>query len=217
MNKRANLKIEKSKLILVEGTDATYFMIWALQAIDCCREEIQVMNFGGNSDLKSFLQILKLDDNFSEVTDILIFRDAENNPVGAQDSVVNSLRSVGYELREKKPFKTEKFIRTRIGFGIFPGAISGAQDLSTIGTLEDLCLRMISDEGLLDFANETLEQAKSAGFNFSKVHKTKLYLYLALKDGCQGLKLGEAAKVGIWNWRSKFFEPYIALIQEICA
>ncbi len=45
----SKLKISHNKLILVEGADAYWFLLWALKAYSI--EDVQVMDFKGNPDL----------------------------------------------------------------------------------------------------------------------------------------------------------------------
>lgn len=83
------IEIKKAKLLLVEGIDALHFFIAALDYYEI--EDIQVLDFGGITQLERYITLLKLVDNYDIVETIVVVRDAETNVTAAIDSVKNTL------------------------------------------------------------------------------------------------------------------------------
>jgi hypothetical protein len=64
--------IDQPKLLLVEGTDAYFFFIWACQAFGV--EGVQVVNFGGINDIGVFLKTIKEVPGYDKVSTLVIAR-----------------------------------------------------------------------------------------------------------------------------------------------
>jgi hypothetical protein len=97
----------------------------------------------------------------------------------------------------------------RTAFMILPG-----HDGPTLqpGTLEDLCLSIVKDRSIFNCVDAYMECLKSNGTNITRPHKTKLHSYLAGKNDFVGMKIGEAATAGAWDWgddRLKEFKDVI--------
>lgn len=97
MPRKTNKKIEKNHLIICEGRDEQEFLISylnspALANIPAFSEDIQVIDFGGNSDLSAYLQLLRNAENFEKVKSLLIIRDAEGNAERAVCEVKRALQ-----------------------------------------------------------------------------------------------------------------------------
>jgi len=194
------IEIICTKLLLVEGADALHFFIKALEVFGV--DDVQVIDFGGISDLTNYLKALSLYPNFDSVTCLVIARDAETNSDSAISNVKNSLKQSSLSIPEK-PFEfTEN--NPRIAFMIFPG-FDGVAFQS--GTLEDLCLDIVKDCSTLDCVDAYIQCLQSNGHEIKRPHKTKLHSYLAGKNNFVGMKIGEAAKAGAWDW------DHIKLIQ----
>jgi len=193
-NKKIELK--RNKVILVEGIDAYFFCIWALEAYKV--EDVQVIDFGGNEQLNEFLVLFK---NFlpgsENVEKLLILRDAETDAKAAQDKVKSDLRHSGYHV-PPVPF-TFSGNGPQLAYGLFPG-IEDANGLIN-GTLEDLCLETLEQEPLLPHIDSLISFLKEEGqINLRHPHKTRLHSYFSLEDRFVGMKLGEAAKANAFNW-----------------
>lgn len=86
-------------MILCEGRDAEEFLITylnseALSEYTFFSEEVQVMDFGGNSNLDIFLEMLKNMEGFDTVESILIVRDAETDVLRAENDIKRALRNI---------------------------------------------------------------------------------------------------------------------------
>jgi hypothetical protein len=193
-----NQIIKMPKLLLVEGADALYFFISSLDAFGV--DDVQVMDFGGITDLTAYLKALPLFPGYEMVSTIVIARDAENNPITAVSNVKRSLQEAALPV----PGNSFEFVgdTPRVAFMIFPGfdAESGNQDSLLAGTLEDLCLEIVKDGSTFECVDLYIQCLQSKGHEITRLHKTKLHSYLSGKNDFVGLKIGEASKAGAWDW-----------------
>ena len=86
------IKIIKAKLLIVEGKDEkNIFEHWfeRLGILD-----IQVLDIGGKDQLRNNLELLKSLSNFNTITHLAIIRDADQNEIGAFNSVCHALKSI---------------------------------------------------------------------------------------------------------------------------
>ena len=195
------VEIKYPKLLLVEGADALHFFIKALEVFGV--DDVQVLDFGGISDLTDYLKALPLYQNFDSVTSLVIARDAENNSDSAISNVKNSLKQASFSIPEK-PFEfTAK--DPKIAFMIFPGF--NEEGLQS-GTLEDLCLDIVKDCSTFDCVDAYILCLQLNGYEIKRPHKTKLHTYLSGKNDFVGLKIGEAAKAGAWDWDHIRLKPF---------
>lgn len=197
------IEIKYSKLLLAEGIDAKLFFIWACQAFDV--HDVQVIDFGGINNLTRFLQMLKLASNFETVTSIVIARDAETNPVGAIQSVRNSLEKAGLPVPETAFQYKEDSIRT--AFMVFPGFEHTGGGLRS-GTLEDLCLDITKDPSTFECVDAYITCLRSLGQPVQWPHKMRLHTFLAGKGDFVGMKIGEASRAGAWDWDHEGLERF---------
>lgn len=202
------VKINQGKLIITEGIDAYYFCIWALGRLEI--EDIQVFNYGGITQLTKYIKLLKLDDNFDNVKSIIIFRDAEGDAQSAFQSIQTSLRVNGLPVPNRL-FEPEDNGNVKISCGLFPG-LDSSGNVITNGTLEDLCLMLIEHDHKVDCVDEFLNCASSNEYAIKQVHKAKLHAYLSISNDYIGLKIGEAAKAGAFDWDSDAFKPFKELL-----
>jgi len=195
------IEIKYPKLLLVEGVDELKFFIKALEVFGV--DDVQVLAFGGISNLTNYLKVLLLYPNFDSVTCIVIARDAEKNSDSAIRNVKNALKQISFSIPEK-PFEfTGK--DPKIAFMIFPGfEEAGLQ----CGTLEDLCLDIVKDCSTFDCVDTYIQCLQSNGHKIKRPHKTKLHTYLSGKNDFVGLKIGEAAKAGAWDWDHIRLKPF---------
>ena len=121
------------KQLVVEGFDALRFFNALLRAQGY--PDIQVQNFGGNSQLHDVARHLDETRWFSGVTSLAVVRDAERDPDAAFQSICTALRRA----RLAFPGGAGKFVsgKPRIGVFILP-------DEDSPGMLESLCLRAVS-------------------------------------------------------------------------
>ena len=218
MPRKTNTQILKSNLILCEGRDEQEFLIQYLNSTALSNtpefsNDIQVIDFGGNSELTKKLAILKNMDNFDKLTSLLIIRDAETSAESACREIQRALRENGFSV-PKGPHCWEGEL-LKVGFVLFPTCGSILQN----GTLEDLCLSILSDQS----ADESLEEIdlflarlkKRCQRSFPRIFKAKLHTYFSVHNDYVSLKIGEAAAAGAFDWDNITLEPLRNFIQEV--
>lgn len=207
---RERLQIKYNKQILVEGRDAYYFFIQALEAYKI--DNVQVVDFGGIKDLTAFIGTWKKLEHFHTIRSLLIVRDAEQ-------SAVNAMRSIGGALREHHfpcPEDSYRFCsgdmpsgqKIRVGIILLPHM--GASH----GTLEDLCIETVVDDEYMDAVNGFLDTARQIE-KLSHEHKSRVHAYLSVKNKYVGMKIGEAAKAGAWDWDSKAMKDICRMMEAL--
>ncbi|WP_208872576.1 DUF3226 domain-containing protein, partial [Fretibacterium fastidiosum] len=209
-----NTRIEKRYLILCEGRDELFFLIaylnsTHLSATPGFSEDIQVMDFGGNSDLLEQLKVLKVTPGFDEIKTLLIVRDAERDASSAVRQIRTALENNGFSAPDgpHRWVKDEENNGIHIGFLLFPGC----DEAPMAGTLEDLCAFILKEPAppkLLEVVDRFLDQLKTErGRDFVHRFKTRLHTCLAVSDKYVGMKIGEAAKAGAFDWSDERLTP----------
>lgn len=206
------IEIKAKKVILTEGTDVYYFSIWAYQAFNVTG--IQVLDFGGIKDLKKYLKTLTVLPGYENIETILIARDAETDSIAAVNSITTALREADLPVPEKPC----EFVGStpKVAYMVFPGFMElpdGNRILST-GTLEDLCLEIVKDDPIFECIEQYVQCLLTKG-QVVRPHKTKLHTYLAGKNDFVGLKIGEAARAGAWDWNHTKLAPFRQLILKM--
>lgn len=215
---RQTSKIEKEYLILCEGIDEYYFFVALLNSNEFSDDlrfanEIQVMNFGGNSELTNFLGILSAMDGFSKLKAIMIVRDAERDWSKAVSEIQKALCANSLEVPARAGEWQTGMPKT--AFLLFPSLDQSCRN----GTLEDLCLDILEEKerkDVLEKIDAFLSQMRlSFGFSHNKAFKNKLHTYLSITDKFVGLKLGEAASAKAFNWQDGSLTFFKTFFQEV--
>lgn len=218
MARKTNNRIRTKHLILCEGRDAeevliTYLNSAALSDIPSFSNDFQVMDFGGNSDLQTFLETLKNMEGFDKVESIAIIRDAERDASQAKNEITRALRNCDLSI----PNSAHEWQgdSPKIGFLLFPTCDSNVQ----AGTLEDLCLSILSENRSSEIIDDIQRFMNETGEKYDRIYphefKTKLHTYFSITDAYVSLKIGEAAKAGAFNWESTKLLPLKNFLQEI--
>jgi len=218
MPRKTNIQILKSNLILCEGRDEQEFLIQylnsaALSNIPGFSNDIQVIDFGGNSELSRKLEILKNMANFDKLTSLLVIRDAETSAESACQEIKRALRENGFSIPQE-PHRWEGEL-LKVGFLLFPTCDHTLRN----GTLEDLCLSILSDQS----ANDTLEEIdlflrrleSRCQRTFSRIFKARLHTYFSVHNDYVSLKIGEAAAAGAFDWNNTALKPLRSFMQEV--
>jgi len=204
-------QIRKEKLLLAEGADAHRFLIYACKSYK--KTDIQVINFGGITELKVFLQnLVEIMAGFSKVKALVVARDAEADVDRAMIQVTSALQTVKLPVPQQPfQFSSNGHIKTAVVF--FPGPDQNGKCQK--GTLEELCLKTIDDVALLECVEAFLQCAKKSNEDLKHPWKSKLYAYLAGKDAHAGKRLGQAARDKVWNLNHSSMEPFKKIIREM--
>ena len=197
-------RIKKPFLLLCEGRDAEGFLINYLNSNELAQDprfsnEIQVLDFGGNEDLSNFLMSLKNMDKFDRVKSLAVVRDAEKDYEKACQEVRRSFEKCGFASSERSDTWIRDSSGLKVGFVLFPLNNSA-------GTLEDLCLRILSENNNKDILS-TIESfldvmESSYGRSYRRKHKNKLHTYLSYSDEYVTMPLGTASSAGAFDWDS---------------
>ena len=202
-------QIVKPYLLLCEGKDAEGFLINYLNSNELASDqrlsnEIQVLDFGGNDDLRSFLMNLKNMDKFDQVTSLAIIRDAEKDYAKACQEVSSSLKRCGFRSSECCGTWVHNDTGLNVGFMLFPLN-------NKAGTLEDLCLQILSEKNnktILSFIDIFLaEMELSYGCHYRRKHKNSLHTYFSSSDKYVTMPLGQASSAGAFDWGSCELKP----------
>lgn len=219
--KGKNIEIKKRHLILCEGRDEQGFLIAYLNSAHLSAtpgfsKDIQVMDFGGNDDLPKYLAVLKQTSGFDKVKTLLIVRDAERDASSAVRQIRTALENNGFSAPDgpHRWVRDEENNGIHIGFLLFPGC----DEAPMAGTLEDLCAFILKEPDppkLLEVVDRFLDQLKTErGRDFVHRFKTRLHTCLAVSDKYVGMKIGEAAKAGAFDWSDERLTPLREFIQE---
>ena len=209
-------RIQKPFLLLCEGRDAEGFLINYLNSNELAQDprfsnEIQVLDFGGNEDLSNFLMSLKNMDKFDRVKSLAVVRDAEKDYEKACQEVRRSFEKCGFASSERSDTWIRDSSGLKVGFVLFPLNNSA-------GTLEDLCLRILSENNNKDILS-TIESfldvmESSYGRSYHRKHKNKLHTYLSSSDKYVTMLLGIASSAGAFDWGSDELESFKSFLTE---
>ena len=209
-------KIIKPYLILCEGRDAQEFLIKYLNSEALAQDkrfsnDIQIFDFGGNDDIYNFLMNLRNMDGFDRVTNMAIIRDAEKDYTKACNEVSRSLKKSGFVSVEQCGTWAGDDTGLKVGFILFPLDNNN-------GTLEDLCLRILSEKNsknILSTVDEFLEDMETTyGRVYRRKHKNRLHTYLSSSDEYVTKPLGLASSAGAFDWGSDELSPLKRFLTE---
>jgi hypothetical protein len=198
------LKISKPKLLIAEGKDDECFFCAIIEHLGI--NDIQVAGIGGKDKLRTNLKGLIKDPSFSKVESLGIVRDADTNPVGAFQSVRESLRASGLP-NPKKPLVLAQGM-PRVAVMIIPSH-------KRKGALEDLCLESVSKDPALICVDQyfaCLDQQKIG--QAKNPSKAKVRVFLASRKD-PTLPLGISAQKGYWPLDNKAFANIKVFLQSL--
>jgi len=210
-------------VVICEGVDGKNFLIQYLNYLvkaGKIPDEYEAYDFGGNEDINKKLQISPSLKNFAKMKAILIVRDAEMDAAGA----VTSLQQVCNTAFKAEVASTGDFAYSgtyeglKIGFYLWPGLRQGQFQS---GTLEDICNELLCAQANEASTSELRQQTKdyitaieqSRGERFRRRHKNSLHTIFAGTDRFVGMKIGEAAKAGAFDFSAP---PLQVLERRIC-
>ena len=208
--------VERDTLLLVEGIDDARFFAAFLKWLGKT-DAVQIVQVRGKDKFGRFLTgTLKRVDNFTQLRRLGLIRDADTSASSAFKSLCGALADAGLPVPEQA-WETQEG-ELHVSVAILPDMDSG-------GNLEELCLRSLKSEPELSCIDEYVDcvdcvTSMGPSIADNKLAKTKIYTYLAAgpvpkKGGGQagestgrtesGLRIGEAAERGVWNWESPAF------------
>lgn len=188
-------EITHSKQLLVEGRDALEFFKAFLKHLEIA--DFQLQNFGGITELRTFLKALRNVPGFQgKVRALGIIRDAENNPQGAIQSVTGALKATGLPVPGKAETATENTLQTSVL--ILPND-------SKPGMLETLCLEAVKEDPAMQCVQQYFDCLKQQS-RIQPVNLTKAQLHAFLASRAKpDLLVGQAASAGYFPWDHSAF------------
>ena len=174
--------------LLVEGTDPCHVFrefcrSWSLS-------EIEVRDFGGITQLRTYLDGLVRTPEFSNVTRLGIIRDAEESAESAFQSVHDSLQNAGLDAPDNtnEPSSGSPSVSVLI-----------LPDGNNPGNLESLIWRSINTGPEAPCIRDFLGCLKKIeGVNITRPDKARVHAYLAGKPQ-PNVSVGVAARKGYWD------------------
>ena len=188
--------ISYSKVLLVEGRDAFEFFKAMLRHLGLL-SEIEIRNFGGVGELADYLDTLRITSGFSGITSLGIVRDAETDADSAFRSVCNALTKSGYGVPSQP---------TMVADGSPGVSVFILPDCVNPGMIENLCLQAVVGDPACLCVEQYFQCLQEQGVDLPRnMPKARLYTFLASRPG-PGLRLGQAAHRGYWQWDSPVFD-----------
>ena len=202
--------VERDSLLLVEGIEDARFFAAFLRWLG--QTDIQVAQVGGKPKFRPFLiNTLKNAENLSHLRRLGIVRDADTSASSALQSLRNALATAQLPA-PLQAWEVAQANGLAVSLAILP-------DGTSPGDLEDLCMRSIEKSPEIACVDEYVEcrVRASAQIVSNKQVKTKVHTFLAVGiDGNDpGLRLGEAAEAGVWDWDSPAFEGVADFLRNL--
>lgn len=196
------LLLGKSSLLFVEGPDDVRFFNAFLAYLR--KDSVQVSAVGGKDEFRKALGSIKNARNVDQLKRLAVIRDSDENPQGALQSLQDAVKAAG--LPEPVDIGTQADIHSiSVYIELVPG-------IGQAGSLETLLWEL-----LLDSEKECIGNYLGCMSQLCEVRnmdKSRLYSYLAagpIPECCSdgngaarrvkaGLRLGESAEKGVWDW-----------------
>ena len=211
MLENKEIKPNTKHLILCEGIDEKLFFMWFLDYFkkkSICDydkyNEIQLEDIGGNEDFVKQLGVWKLVSGFDNLKTVGIIRDAETDSTAALQAIQNCFSCNNMPPPEDCFELTGSKDGIKTVFGILPSTKTNSKWDN--GTLEDLCLRVLKDPRSLEKINSISKYLDRAQEDFEykirHMHKAKLHTFFSSNEPFIGLKIGQAAQSGAFDFES---------------
>ncbi len=198
-------KIEKEKLLIVEGIDEKRLFAKLLSYLQIA--SIQIFPIGGKDAIHRNLPALKKASKFLEVLSLGIVRDADTNPSGAFQSVCGALKKAGLPVPDRQIIPTKSIPRVSVIIlpkPDFPGA------------LEDICLCAVKEDPAIPCVEEYFQCLAGKGIVIpeNNISKAKVHTFLSSKEDPEK-RLGEAAEAGYWPLEHPAFDLVKQFLQSL--
>lgn len=181
-------EIESEIQLLVEGKDQKHFFEAFLERLSF--GNVQVQDFGGVKDLRSFLSILVKRSEFREIVQSVgVVRDAEDSAQAAFQSVQDSLKNAGLSV----PKRSEE----RAGCGPAVTVLI-LPDNDHPGMLETLLCRSFAETEENRCIDGFFQCVKALDISIEPSDKARAHAYLATKSDPR-VSVGVAAKKDYWD------------------
>ena len=195
--------INRPKQLIVEGKDDAWLVGALLKKLNIT--DVQIHDLEGVGNLRRLLRTLVISPGFQDdVYALGILRDADDNSANQLRSVRDALRAVNL------PVPTRSL---QVAGGNPKTLILIVPHEERTGAIEDVCLASVEADTASDCVEEYIdcvhEKVATPPNNRSKA---KVQTFLASRTR-PGLRLGEAAAAGYWNFNHSIFDPLKELLQ----
>jgi len=188
----------------VEGPDDSRFLA-ALLRHKQIEAEFEIRDVEGVNNFNGLLRTLPAVTGFVNVVALGIVRDADQSMQSAFQSACSALKNANLSI-PKYPLTIAGKL-PRVSVFIWP-------DCKNTGTLETLCLEAVRDDPAMPCVAQYFECLDSQKVMQPKaIQKAYLHTFLASREK-PGLRIGEAAENGYWDWNHPAFDP---IKQFLCA
>lgn len=195
------VSIEQAKLLVVEGADDARLFNALLRHIGV--SGIQVVDAGGKNNIRQTLRVIAQSPGFSAVSSIGVVRDADVNADSAFQSVRDALRAANLPSPDAPLSLAEGDIRVAVLIAPY-GESSGA--------IEDVCLESVAGDAAMGCVQDYFSCLNDNGVEQpGNMPKAEAQAFLASRER-PGLRLGEAASAGYWDFDHIAFEPFKTLL-----
>ena len=194
--------IEGKALLLVEGADEVRFFRAFLGRLEI--DHVQIASVSGKDNFAPFLKnTLVNSPNYPLLERLTLVRDADESAQSAFQSLQSALLGAALPV-PSEPFLTWADGQPSVSVAILP-------DGGSSGCLEDLCLQSLRHNANGDTVMACVDQYLSCRseppvVGSGRYSKSRLHTFLAVGER-PGLRLGEAADAGIWDWESPVLQP----------
>lgn len=205
-----NMEVKQPHILLVEGINDAIVFDELLRALQL--DSVQIIDSAGKDNFSNALsQIAKNTNDFrlQKVKSIGVIGDADADARIARRDICQALYSVGLsrdaEELEVVPGKPEARIL------ILPGN-------DDPGALETVCLESVQDDPHMRCVEEfsVCVESKWGTSPVSKFDKMKAHAFLATRYDNPELRLGEAAREGIWPFDHETFDGIKIFLKKLC-
>lgn len=198
---KRQIEIEQEKLLVVEGADDARLFKALMRYIGV--SGIQVFKAGGKDNIRQTLKVIKQSRGFSEVSSIGVVRDADANAGSALQSVQDALRAANLPSPDAPLSLVEDGIKVAV--------LIVPYDKSS-GAIEDVCLESVAGDAAMGCVRDYFSCLNDNGVEQpGNMPKAEAQAFLASRER-PGLRLGEAASAGYWDFEHIAFEPFKRLL-----
>ena len=199
-----SFQISKERLLLVEGRDDEEFLRGLCVHMDV--SNLQVHQYGGKTNLRPFLSTLPRLPNFEMLTRLGITRDADDSAADTLKSVQDALANAELPAAEDPGSASHSIPHVSVML-IPPEGSDGCLETLLWETIETSPVAGCIEE-FVDCADIPASGSRSA--------KARVYAYIAAQDS-PGLKIGEAARAGYWDFDHAAFNPLKNFVRALAA
>ena len=209
---QANISIEQSRLLLVEGSDDEWFFRRMMEKRTL--SGVQIFQYSERGTLGDFLtDVLILNPDFSRVNIVGVVKDADNSYQQALQSVGDSCRLAGLPVPSGPLTYAEGSLNDstiRVVAYVMP-------DNSSQGDLETLCLNALSSTVAMPCVDHFFSCLQSIDHIPRQESKARLRAFLSANPDNPNLLIGQAIAAGVIPWNSPAFDGIHQLLNMLGA